>query len=359
MLKNHTLPTALLAFAILLMLNACQPDDPGAEPVDPTTLDYSPVDRILTDSMTAIFDGRCYAVVHVDGQEVYAKGWGGYTGNTRALIASCSKWLSGAVLMSLVDQGALKLEDTVGKYLPVFTTYGKGKITLAQLFSHTSGFPGNSSQGYESDQTLTLAKAVDSIAKNVPLINVPGTKFNYGGVSMQVAGRICEVVSGKSWNTLIQEKIYTPCGMTNTDFGSTTNPIIAGGARSTPNDYIRFLDMLMRKGMTSTGTRVLSEASVTAMEKSYTTGVTIENTPYPVSYFTTGGIYGIGNWRDLTTSADVLIENSSPGAFGSHPWVNRGKKITGFIFTLLPAGSGFVTAPTCLKVRQTLRNIVP
>ncbi|MDF2382521.1 beta-lactamase family protein [Nostoc ellipsosporum NOK] len=359
MQKTHSLLTLLLTALAVLTINACQPEDQAPEPVDPTTLNYSPVDKILNDSMSSVFDGRCYAVIHVDGQEVYAKGWGGYDGNTRTLIASCTKWLSGAVLMSLVDQGALKLEDTVGKYLPIFTTYGKGKITLSQLFSHTSGFPGNSTQGYESDASLTLAKAVDSIAKNVPLINAPGTKFNYGGVSMQVAGRICEVASGKSWNTLIQEKIYSPCGMTNTDFGTTNNPIIAGGARSTPNDYIRFLDMLMRKGLTSTGTRVLSEASVTAMEKSYTTGVTIQNTPYPVSYFTTGGIYGIGNWRDLTTSADVLIENSSPGAFGSHPWVNRGKKITGFIFTLLPAGSGFVTAPTCLKVRQAMRDIVP
>lgn len=357
MAKKHL--SAFLFFISLAIFCSCQPEDPGADPVDPGSLDFFPVDRILNDSVPARFDGRCYAVIHVDGQEVYAKGWGGYTGNTRTLIASCSKWLSGAVLMSMVDQGALKLEDTVGKFLPIFTTYGKGKITLAQLFSHTSGFPGNSSQGYESDPTLTLAKSVDSIAKNVPLINTPGTRFNYGGVSMQVAGRICEVVSGMNWNTLIGQKIYTPCGMTQTDFGLTSNPIIAGGARSTPNDYIRFLDMLMRKGVTVNGTRVLSEASVDAMEKSYTTGVTIENTPYPPGYFTTGGIYGIGNWRDITTPDDVLVENSSPGAFGSHPWINRGKKVTGFIFTLLPAGSGFVTAPTCLKVRQTVRQIVP
>lgn len=340
-----------------LILFSCQKNnDPGDDPGTPP--DYSAVEKVLNDSVPVLFEGKCYAIIHVDGQTVFEKGYGGFTANTRQLIASCSKWLSAAVLMSVIDEGSLKLTDTVGKYLPVFTTYGKGKITMAQLFSHTSGFPGNSAQGYEQDPTLTLAKGVDSIAKNVPLINTPGSVFYYGGVGMQVAGRVCEVVTGKSWNTLVAEKIYTPCGMTNTDFGLTPNPVIAGGVRSTPADYIRFLDMLMRKGVNSSGTRVLSEASVAAMEQNYVGSAAINYTPYPANLFVTTGIYGIGNWRDLTTTADVLIENSSPGAFGSHPWINREKKVTGFIFTLIPAGGGFVTQPTCAKIRGLVRSIV-
>lgn len=109
-------------------------------------------------------------------------------------------------------------------------------LCATQLFSHTSGFPGNSTQGYESNPWMTLETAVDAIGRNVALINPPGSVFYYGGVSMQVAGRICEIVSGKSWKDLSGAKIFTPCGMTNTDYGLTTNPIIAGGARSTAND---------------------------------------------------------------------------------------------------------------------------
>ncbi|MFT3823855.1 MAG: serine hydrolase domain-containing protein [Chitinophagaceae bacterium] len=327
-------------------------------PKDPEGYDFSAVEQVLNDSVPSKFNGKCYAVITVNGSIAYEKGYGGYDGNTRQLIASCSKWLSGAVLMSQVDEGKIRLSDTVGKFLPIFTTYGKGNITIAQLFSHTSGFPGNSSQGYESDVTLTLEEAVNLIAKNVALINPPGTKFYYGGVSMQVAGRICEVVSGKSWTNLLKDKITTPCGMTDTDFGLTQNPIIAGGGRSTPYDYTKLLIMLMNKGIASNGTRVLSEAGVTAMEQNQLGGATVAYSPYPTSMINTTGIYGIGNWRDLTTTGDVLVENSSPGAFGSHPWIDRNKKVTGIIFTYIPIDGYIATMFTCLKVRGLVRGIV-
>lgn len=348
-------PCSLLLSLCVLVIS-CQKKDNITNM--PHSADYNTIDKILDDSVPSVFNGKCYAVIHVNGEEVYNRSYGGYNGNTRLLIASCSKWLSGAVLMSLADEGKLKLTDTIGKFLPLFTTYGKGNITIARLFSHTSGFPGNSAQGYESDPLLTLALSADAIAKNVALINPPGTAFYYGGVSMQVAGRICEVVSGKSWKTLAAEKIFTPCGMGNTDYGITANPMIAGGARSTANDYMKFLDMLMNKGVTFSGTRVLSEAAVAAMNQGYTAGVTIAYSPYPQAWLNTSNIYGIGNWRDLTGPNDALIENSSPGAFGSHPWINHSKKTTGIIFTFL-ASNGYISiAPTSLKVRAAVRNIV-
>src|SRR4051812_25913937 len=59
-----------------------------------------------------------------------------YTTTTRERIASCSKWLSAALVMTFVDEGKLNLEDTIGKYLPVMTQHGKGKITVWQCLSH-------------------------------------------------------------------------------------------------------------------------------------------------------------------------------------------------------------------------------
>lgn len=325
---------------------------------DTNAPEFNVIDKVLEDSVPVKFGGVCYTIISVKGKTVYTKGMGGYTGNTRQLIASCSKWLSAGVIMRLADEGKFKLTDSVGKYLPVFTTYGKGGITIAQLFSHTSGFPGNSTQGYESDPFSTLTDAVDLIAKNVPLANPPGTKFYYGGVSMQVAGRICEVVAGKNWKTLLAEKILTPCGMTDTDFGLTQNPIIGGGARSTPNDYIKYLNMLANNGIAANGTRVLSEAAIAAMQQSYTGNTTIAYTPYIT--LQTPDFYGIGNWRDLTGTGGVLIENSSPGAFGSHPWINQEKKICGFVFTYIPVSNASqLTLPTCLEIRRLARTIVP
>lgn len=344
----------LLALFIILFAS-CKKQ--SSDPLVPTDLDFSSVDKVLADSVPVEFDRKCYVVIHKDGQAIYQKSIGGYDGNTKQLIASCSKWLSGAVLMSLVDEGKIILSDTLGKFLPIFTTYGKGNITIAQLFSHTSGFPGNSDQGYENNFTITLEQCVNLIAQNVPLINTPGTKFYYGGVSMQIAGRICEVVSGKDWGTLAKEKIFDPCGMVNTDFGLTPNPIIAGGARSTANDYIKFLDMIMNNGVAANGTRVLSETSVNAMQQNQIGNATIAYSPAP-SYLGLTNFYGIGNWRDDVGANDELIENSSPGAFGSHPWINHEKNYTGFVFTFLPIEGFTSTLPTCLKIRELVRNII-
>ena len=47
--------------------------------------------------------------------------------------------------------------------------------------------------------------------------------------------------------------------------------------------------------------------------------------PYPLSLLPATGFYGIGNWQDLTGPGDVLIENISPVAFGSHPWIKEVK----------------------------------
>lgn len=343
-----------ITVACLVLFAACKKET--AEPFYPTNPAFAAVEKVLNDSV-ALFGGNCYVVIHKDGEVVYEKAMGNLNADSRTFIASCSKWLSGAVLMSLVDEGRLSLSDTLGRYMPIFTTYGKGGITVAQLFSHTSGFVGDSEQGFEYDNTITLQEAVDYIAQYVPLVNPPGTAFYYGSVSMHVAGRVCEVVSGKSWATLAREKIFDPCGMVNTDYGLTPNPIIAGGARSTPGDYMQFLDMIVNKGVATNGTRVLSEAAVAAMQENYVAGTTVYYTPAP-PYLHFTNFYGIGNWRDDLSATGALIENSSPGAFGTHPWINHEKGYTGIVFTFIPVDGYLTTLPTCIKIRELTRGII-
>ena len=179
---------------------------------------------------------------------------------------------------------------------------------------------------------------------------------------MQVAGRICEVVSGKSWNSLFSQNIGLPCNMINTNFGLDKNPSIANGASSSARDYSMFLYMIMNNGVALNGNRVLSQAAITAMEQGETNNATITYSPYPTSLLPANNFYGVGNWRDLTSASDTLVEGSSPGAFGSHPWINREKKITGIIFTYVPgpnnvSGDG-PTMATCIKIRKLVRDIV-
>jgi CubicO group peptidase (beta-lactamase class C family) len=357
-MKRNLLFTAVLA--VILLNAACRKDSaPAPVPVAPNP--FSAVDKVLHDS-SARFGGRLYALITVNGKTVYTKSTGGYLDSTVEKVASCSKWLSGAVLMSLVDEGKVALTDTVGKFLPAFSKYHKGNITLAQLFSHTSGFPGTSAQDYEDNQNLTLSQCADSIAKNVSLIARPGAQFDFGNVSMQVAGRICEVVSGKKWNALFAGKIAAPCSMINTNYGLGLNPSIANGASSSARDYSFFLYMIMNDGVALNGKRILSQAAITAMEQGETNNATIAYSPYPASMLPANNYYGVGNWRDVTAPGDSLVEGSSPGAFGTHPWINREKKITGIIFTYVPgpknADSNGATMATCIKIRKLVRDIV-
>ena len=312
--------------------------------------DFSPVDKYLEEN-AAVYDNSVVVLVSQHGQLIYKKEIGLHADDKR-LIASASKWLSGAVIMSLVDEGKLSLTDTVGKFLPIFTKYHKGNITIRQLFSHTSGFPGNSPQRYEYNGALTMAQAVDSIAIYTDMIHSPGSTFNYGGVSIQIAGRIAEVVSGKSFQALFNEKIARPCNMTaNYIIMSFKNPLLAGGVRTSAADYLHFLEMIVNKG-TYNGKQVLSEKALGEMLKDQTAGAVIEDSPYPVGKQIG---YGIGNWIDVVSASGQVIETSSPGAFGTHPWQDEKNGIAAIIFTRSELKK---TNAVSLHVRAMIRNIV-
>ena len=288
---------------------------------------------------------------------VYSKNWGTFTENTLQPVASASKWLSAGVIMSLVDEGKLSLNDTLGKFLPLFTKNKKGNITIRQCFSHTSGYPGDSPEGFESRKDLSLAQAVDSLAEKTKVLYAPGKSFYYGGVGMQIAGRVAEVVSGKVWQTLFDERVATPCNL-GAIYSSVKNPLIAGGAITTPRSYLNFLEMIVNKG-TFNGKRVLSENAISEMLKDQTNGAVIAYSPYAggnlYSPYDNKVIrYGIGNWRDVVVPAtDEAEESSSPGLFGTHPWRGSKHNVAGIIFTY----SDYLTVRSeNLKIRQLVRE---
>ena len=269
-------------------------------------------------------DGASLLVVK-DGLTIYEQCFGKYKPDTVVSIASSSKWLSAATIMTLVDEGKLSLDDPVSKYLPKFTGK-KGEITIRQLLSHTSGLPGEDPA--INSFRITLREAADQIAE-APLLADPGKEFRYGGVSMQVGGAIAEIVSGKSWADLFQEKIAKPCEMRNTSygrFGLNPNPRIAGGASSTMNDYRNFLTMILNEGAFK-GKQVLSKEAVREMEKDQTRGA--EQKSATLMRLTAGSKYGLGEWLDRKDENGQGIEISSPGAFGFRPWIDRESKLLG------------------------------
>lgn len=263
---------------------------------------------------------------------------GTFDATTVVPIASATKLLSAVVILSLVDDGMIDLDAPVSSYLPLWSGVS-GTMTVRQMFSHTSGLPGGSSHSVLSDSTITLAQAVEQIRTTIVLDAPPGTQFAYGGLSMHVAGRVAEVVSGQSWAQLFNARVATPLGLTDTDyygFGFTVNPRIAGGARSSLADYGTVLRML-RDGGRWNGQTILSAEAVQTMFADQTNGVPIASSPA-----SDGRRYGIGVWRDLVTPAGAPLRISSPGAFGFTPWIDLDLRLSGifmvqYLYSLVEA----------------------
>lgn len=261
-----------------------------------------------------------------------------YTPATKQAIASCSKWLSAALVMTFVDEGKLRLTDTVGKWLPVLSQRGKGNITISQCLSHTTGIKaeGLKESLGEMRNVNSMDEAIEKIAI-LPMEGNPGTVFHYSNTGLQIAGAIIEKISGKNFETLFAERIAKPLQMKNTDFGKGKVALPAGGAKSTPVDYMNFLVMILNKGMFR-GKRILSEQSIAEMQVNrITKDVKIGYSPTEAGNFG----YGYGEWVMETSLANNLTTAvTSPGLFGSFPVVDNKKHYCAFLMTFYLKNKG-------------------
>lgn len=243
------------------------PTLPGAKPtstpptapaaISPTTpakpkYDFAEVTKAGDAIVKALELPGAALIIVKDDATVFEHYFGTYTKDTVVPIASASKWLSGATIMSLVDAKTLDLDAPIGNMLPEFAAdkvgATKAGLTVRQLFSHTSGYADEPAGAQRPG--ITMEKAAQ-LAAGEKLLFTPGTSFRYGGVGMQVAAHIAETVTGKPWRDVFAEKIATPLGMDSTQYGRLgvgRNPNVAGGASSSAPEYMRFLRMILNKG---------------------------------------------------------------------------------------------------------------
>ena len=340
-------PAGLLA----VLLAACAPPA-DAQP------SFAAVDALIADSLARIGGGAVVRVVRAD-TVVYERAYGTFATGEAVEIASATKWMSGAVILSLVDSGLLSLDSPLSTFFPGLTG-PKRAITVRQLFSHTSGIvsPEIQATACLTDRTTTLAACADETLAR-PLRFAPGAGFFYGGGSMQVAGRVAEIASGQPWATLFAERVAGPLGMTGTAYLSATNPWIGGGLVSTAADYTAFLQMVLNGGLHH-GQRVLSEASVAAMLADQTGGVETGAVPVLFSPFgryagsdpdlPAGALgYGVGVWREQRAPDGALRHASSLGAYGFSPWVDVERRLGGALVVLDDGPDVF---PTYLELKR-------
>jgi CubicO group peptidase (beta-lactamase class C family) len=305
--------------------------------------------------------GVSFVVVH-KGEVVYREGFGyadiesrrPFTAEELLPIASVSKPFMASVVMAQVDQGKLKLDDLVEKYLPEF----KGKrvqggkqpakpMTIRQLISHTGGFWGNKGITPEKMDLIRnfkrpLNETINLVAK-YDLAYEPGTKWVYSGVGYCVLGRVLEVALGKSLEVISQETLFRPLGLSNTTFLPSREMrkmvptaylrvgkqlkarsslaeidelrfILPGGSLFTNLDALAaFGQMHLNDGFIN-GKRILSEKSVTEMRK-------LQSSVRP------GRTYGLGWFRDDVSELGLAGQTFHGGALGAHLRIDRRRKL--------------------------------
>jgi CubicO group peptidase (beta-lactamase class C family) len=264
-------------------------------------------------------------------------------------IASQSKPITAAAFMMLVDEGKVKLDDPVTKYLPEFNgqwlalpadkdhvllVRPKRPITIRHILSHTSGMPFQSALEAPTLDGLPLRVAVRSYAMT-PLQSEPGAKYQYSNAGINTAGRIIEVVSGMPYEEFLDKRLFGPLGMKDTTFWPSEEqfkrlarsyrpnadkkgleevpisqlrypltdrkrqPMPAGGLFSTAADVGRFCQMVLNGGVFE-GKRLLSEEAVTQMT-SKQTGELKDN--YGLGW-ATGGTFGHGGANATNMTID-------------------------------------------------------
>lgn len=144
-------------------------------------------------------------------------------------LGSCTKAMTATLCALLVQDGKLKWESSIGEVfveqLSAIPEHYRS-ITLEQLLRHTSGLPGN----LPADATLQMlmhSKATPERDRRVafqigmkqPPVSAPGEAFLYSNIGYMIAGMMAEQTAGRPYEELMQERIFTPLGMTSAGFG--------------------------------------------------------------------------------------------------------------------------------------------
>ena len=148
-----------------------------------------------------------------------------HTMDSRFEIASMTKPITAIAILQLVDEGALRLDASVGDYIPYFRDAPGAKITIEQLLVHRSGlqqdiaFPNDPAGAAVAARINADQLSLDDMVKLIaarPLRFPPGTDFGYSSDGYAVLGEVIERVTHKSYADAIDERVLRKAGMTAT-----------------------------------------------------------------------------------------------------------------------------------------------
>jgi len=309
-------------------------------------------------------------------------------------MASMSKPVTGVAILTLVEEGRLRLTDPVSRFIPEFKSLqvamakpapaaGRGaapeiytvpaarEITIRDLLTHTSGLE---SGGIGMREAVRIAprRGTDSLATYIPRLSAtpldfqPGSFWRYSSLAgVETLGRVVEVVSGQPFDQFVKKKIFDPLDMRDTGFvvpadkrprlvtlynrrpnglertgtpewlDTTTLFSGGGGLYSTAADYMQFAEMLMNGGAWN-GVRILGPRTIDLMASNHVGQLYQEEG--------TLGVPGMGFGLTVEVVLDPIRANTRRsagsfgwgGAFGTHFWVDRKEQLIGLLMIQEP-----------------------
>ena len=355
----------------LILLTGCKPEQPVAvedqNAVTAFALQHFIDENQITGAVTLvtspdhILGFEAFGVADAEAKTPMRK-------NAVFWIASMTKPITSMGIMMLVEQGKVKLDDPVAKFIPAFKdqqlagpnglTAPKRAVTIKDLLTHTCGLTGKSvTPANQPSDTVSLQEHCDFYGTQ-PLQFEPGSKWAYSNAGMNTLGRIIEVVSGKSYGDYIQENFFTPLGMGETSFwpnkdlqariavayrkdkqsgaliaapnsrfsepldNPKRSPMPAGGLYSCAEDLAKLYQMVLNDG-TVGGRTYLKKATLKQM-------TTNQLGDMPKVSFAEGMHMGLGfhivhEPKDVTESLSTGTFGHG-GAYGTQAWIDPVKK---------------------------------
>ncbi|MFI6585272.1 serine hydrolase domain-containing protein [Embleya sp. NPDC050493] len=210
-------------------------------------------------------------------------------------IGSITKVWTTTLVMQLVDEGLIDLDVPIRTYLPDFRLVDEdaaARVTIRHLLCHTGGFEGELYDDHGPGHDA-LERLEASLATAGTQLFPPGETFSYSNSGFDLLGRVVEVLTGRTWEAALRERVFTPLGLTEVandasesilhrtaigHLGGPDGPVKApihhmsraggpsGGMLATSaRDLLEFAAAHIRRGLLPDGTRLLSEKSARAM----------------------------------------------------------------------------------------------
>jgi CubicO group peptidase (beta-lactamase class C family) len=287
------------------------------------------------------------------GEVLFREAFGDLTVDQPVKLASDSKPVSATAVMAVVDQGKMRLDDPLTKFVPEFKGTKVEKATVRRLLSHSAGVGDHFPGGWP--QANTLAEFAAGVATQGSL-QEPG-KFRYSTVGIDLACRCAEKAAGRPFEELMREHLWGPLGMTRTRFvwggdaaavpeearqrGEGRYVSGGGGLSSTLDDMAAFYQMHLNGGRYG-DKQVLSRKAAVEMHRKQVAAP--------------GVVYGLGFYLVGPGRDGVGWAFQHGGAFGTFCWADSNRQIVGIFFS--QAGQP-KTAPVLTAVQKKVYELIP